>query len=121
MVVNAGLAIISNLVSGLGGTVPKFVAQGTGSTAPVVGNTALGAEVDTRVSGTVTRITTTATNDTMQVVGTQSVGGTEAITEAGLFDAVSTGNMLARGTFAALNLISGDSMTWTWKIAWTGG
>lgn len=121
MVVNAGLAIISNLVSGLGGTVPKYCAHGTGSTAPVVGNTALGAEVDSRATGTVTRITTTATNDTMQVVGTISSGGSNAITESGLFDASSTGNMLARGTYAALNEVNGDSQQDTWKVQWTGG
>src|SRR5438876_8922131 len=98
MVVNAGLAIISNLVSGLGGTVPKYIGHGTGSTAPVVGNTALGAEsADTRATGTVTRITTTATNDTMQSVGTVSSGSTQAITESGLFDASTSGNLCARG------------------------
>lgn len=121
MVVNAGLAIISDLVSGVGGTVPKYVAEGTGSTAPAVTDTALGLEVETRATGTVSRVTTTATNDTMQVVGTVSQTGTHAITESGLFDASTSGNMLCRGTFTAVNVVSGDSIQFTWKVSWTGG
>ncbi len=122
MVVNAGLAIFSNLVSGLAGTIPKWIGHGTGVTGPATGNTALGTEsADTRAVGTPTRVTTTATNDTLQVVGTVSSGSTQAITESGTFDALTTGNMSNRGTFSALNLISGDSVTYTWKTQWTGG
>jgi hypothetical protein len=122
MIVNAGLAIISNLVSGLGGTVPKYLGHGTGVVAPAVTDTALGtASADTRATGTPTRITVTATNDCLQVVGTLSSGSTQGITEAAEFDAVTAGNMLARGTFGALNLISGDSVAYTWKNTWTGG
>lgn len=122
MVVNAGLAIFSNLVSGLGGTVPKWIGHGVGVVAPAVTDTALGtASADARAVGTPTRVTTTATNDTLQVVGTVSSGSTQAITESGTFDALTTGNMANRGTFAALNLINGDSITYTWKTQWIGG
>src|SRR5687767_285645 len=67
---DAGKAICSNLVSGIGGTVPRYVAVGTGAGPADSTATALTTEVETRNSGTVTRVTTTVTNDTLQVVGT---------------------------------------------------
>ena len=121
MVTNSGLAIVTNRMIG-SGTEPKFAAMGTGTTAPATTDTTLGTEVETR-SGTNagTRTTTTATNDTNQWQQTQSITSGRAITEAGLFDASSTGNMLCRGTFAAINLVSGESIQWTWKVVFTGG
>lgn len=122
MVTNSGLAIITNLVSVLGGTVPKWIGYGTGVTAPVVANTALGAEsADARAVGVPTRTTVTATNDTLNVVGTLTSGSVQAITESGLFDALTAGNMLARGTFSVLSLIVGDTLQFTWRVTWTGG
>ena len=41
---------------------------------------------------------------------------TKAVTECGLFDAASVGNILARKTFAAINLIATDSIQITWTI-----
>ena len=122
MVTNSGLAIITNLVSVLGGTVPKWIGYGTGVTAPAVTDTALGtASADARAVGVPTRVLTTVANDTLQIVGTLTSGSSQAITECGLFDALTTGNMMARGTFAALNLILNDTLTITFKIVWSGG
>jgi hypothetical protein len=121
---NAGRAIATNLVSVLGGTVPKYVDWGRGTTTPVAANTAIetatgGAEA--RTSGTVTRTTTSVTNDTVQVVGTiTAVAGSngQAITESGLFDASTSGNMFTHAVFASITVATGDSIqfTWTWQL-----
>ena len=42
--------------------------------------------------------------------------GTGAITEAGLFDAASGGDMLARTVFSVVNKGASDSITITWTI-----
>lgn len=125
-IVNAGFSIGTNLLSGLGGTVPKYFQMGTGTTAPAATDTALQTPTnDARVSGTVTRVTTTATNDTMQVVGTITAGAGAAVTEAGLFDAAGTGtpatggNMFSRSTFSAVNLNTGDAIQFTGKTQLT--
>lgn len=124
---NAGAAIITNRVI-QAGTAPKNIGWGTGTTAAAVGDTALGTEVAPttaggRTVGTESRVTTTVTNDTYQVVGTvtATLAGPTAITEAGLFDAVSAGNLLIRSVFSALNVSSGDSITFTFGLKMVPG
>jgi hypothetical protein len=112
MVVNNGLGIVTSRIKGTG-TEPARVHWGTGTTAPVGTNTGLGtARAESKVAGTTTQQTTTTTNDTYRVVGTLTCAGTAAaITEAGLFD---TGDVLfLRGTFDAINLNVGDTITFT--------
>lgn len=115
---DAGKAITTNLVSGIGGTVPKYVGIGTGAGPSNSTATALTTEVETR-SGTnaPTRVTTTVTNDTIQVVNTVSITATRAITEVGLFDASSTGNALILSGITTNNLSNGDSFQLTFKLA----
>lgn len=118
ILVNAGRDILTNRIKG-SGTEPLFVAMGTGGTAEAATQTALVTEVETRTSGTSTRQTVTVTNDTYQVVGTQTATATRAITEGGLFDASSTGNMFTRALFTVVNLANGDSLQQTWKVTFT--
>lgn len=113
---DAGKAIVTNLVSGLGGTVPKYTAMGTGAGPSDSTATALSTEVESRATGTPTRVTTTVTNDTYQVVGTQTATATRAITEVGLFDATSTGNALILSGISTINLANGDSLQVTYKL-----
>ena len=101
---NTGRAIFSNLLSGLGGLVPKYIGCGTGTSGASASDTTLGTEVGSRVLGTPSRETTSVTNDTMRISGTWICDATRAITEVGTFDASSAGNMAIRGVFAALNL-----------------
>jgi hypothetical protein len=118
IVVNGGKDIITNRIKG-SGTEPNYVGIGTGTTAEAATQTALVTEVETRVAGTSSRVTTSTTNDTYQVVGTVSITGTRAITESGLFDASTSGNMLCRALFSVINLASGDSLQVTWKVQLT--
>lgn len=117
IVTDAGMAIITNRLKGSGDE-PKYVAWGTGTTSPVAGDTALEtAAAESRTDGTSSRVTTNVTNDTYQVAGTIACTGTaKAITEVGLFDASTSGNMLLRGTFSAINVNVGDSVAFTIKV-----
>lgn len=119
VIVNGGQAINTNLVSGIGGTVPKYVAWGTGAGTAAVTDTTLFTESteETRTSGTVSRVTTTVTNDTYQVVGTITVATSgKTITNVGLFDASTSGNLYFKSDFTGLALAIGDSITFTLKV-----
>lgn len=117
---NAGAAIITNRII-QAGTAPKNIGWGTGTNAAAVTDTALQTEAAPTTSGgrtvgTESRTTITNTNDNYQVTGTVTAGGTLAITEAGLFDAATAGNCLIRGVFSAVNVVSGDSIAFTFGL-----
>lgn len=114
LLVNAGKAIVTNRIKG-SGTEPVYVAYGTGAGTTAAADTTLFTETGTRVSGTSSQVTTSVTNDTYQVVGTQTAGSTLAITNAGLFDASTVGNLFVKGDFSTINLSSGDSIQFTFK------
>jgi len=124
LIVTTGKAAIAGLINGVG-SVAYFAwcGVGIGTTGPVAGNTTL--ETEREVDGTAdathtasvtSLVTTTVTNDTAQFVTTFNFTATLAITESGLFNALDDGTMLARQTFAALNVVSGDSIVITWKV-----
>lgn len=116
LIVTAGKAESAQLIgAGLGGTAFGWLAYGVGVGAAAAGNTALGTESD-RDSATVTSATTAVTNDSAKFAKTFSIGSTLAVTEAGIFNAASAGDLLARQVFSALNLVSGDSLTIEWTV-----
>ncbi len=94
---------------------------GIGVVAAAIADTALGSEITTfgggRSAATATQVTTTTANDTTQLVKTWTFTGTFAVTEEGIFDSASasTGSMLARQVFTAVNVVSGDSLQVTHK------
>lgn len=112
---NAGKAIATNRIKGAG-TEPNFVAIGTGAGTAAITDTTLFTEVETRTSGTSTQQTTTTTSDTYQVVGTVTATASRAVTNAGLFDASSAGNLFVKGDFSVINLATGDSIQVTAKL-----
>lgn len=121
VVTNVGKAQVAGLINGVVTTPFTYVAIGTGTTPPAATDTALVTEIK-RKAGTASRETTSVTNDTAVVEATftsaDGLSGTSAVTEAGLFDASTGGNMLSRQTFSALNINwdAGDSLTIRWKI-----
>ena len=118
----AGKGITTNRIKG-SGTEPAYVGIGVGATGAArtaaVADTALSTAVETRTLGTSTQQTTSVTNDTYQVVGTVTATATRAVDEAGLFDAVSSGNMYLSATFPVVNLASGDSIQATLKVRYS--
>lgn len=115
LLVNTGKAIVTNYLNGGAATQPKYVAWGTGAGTTALTDTTLFTETGSRVAGTTTQQTTSTTNDTYQVVGTLTASGTVTITNAGLFDAVSSGNLFVKGDFTSIGLNSGDSIQFTIK------
>ena len=121
LVTNAGFAALAGLaLVDVGGTAFDYIAIGTGSTAANVTDTTLGTEIAAnggqRAAGTGTRVTTTVTNDTAQLVLTYTFTGSYAVTEAGVLNASSSGTLLCRQVFSAINVVSGDTLTVTWKV-----
>lgn len=118
LLVNTGKAVVTNRIKNgaTGATEPNYVAWGTGAGTTAAADTTLFTETGTRVAGTSSQVTTTTTSDTYQVVGTMTAGATLAITNAGLFDASTVGNLFAKGDFATINLNSGDSIQFTFKV-----
>lgn len=114
LVVNSGRAITTNRLKG-SGTEPSYSAIGTGAGTAAAADTTLFTETGSRVAGTSTQQTTSTTNDTYQVVATHTAGGALAITNAGLFDAATVGNLFLKGDFATVNLANGDSLQLTYK------
>jgi hypothetical protein len=112
---NAGLALIVSRILGTG-TEPKYVAWGTGSGATQTSTALVTPAPEARVLGTSSAVTTDVTGDTYQVVGTLTASAARAITEAGLFDASTAGNMFLYGDFSVINLATNDSIEFTMKV-----
>jgi hypothetical protein len=116
---SAGKAITTNRLKGAG-TEPNYVAWGTGAGTAAVADTTLFTEsAEARVAGTSTQQTTTVTNDTYQVVGTLTASAGRTITNAGLFDAATVGNLFMKGDFTGLALLTGDSIQFTMQVQYT--
>ncbi len=117
VLVNKGLEIITDRIKGAGGSEPKYLGFGIGINTATATDTVLQTPSgEARVNGTSTQETTNTTKDTYQVNGTIiCTGTTKAITEVGLFDASTNGNMFMRATFSPINLNPGDGISFTIK------
>ena len=115
LLVNTGKAIVTNYLAGGAATQPKYVAWGTGAGTTSATDTTLFSETGSRTTGTATQQTTSTTDDTYQVIGTLTAGSSLTITNAGLFDASSSGNLFVKGDFTGVALTSGDSIQFTFK------
>jgi hypothetical protein len=119
LVVNTGLGYITSRMKDATTTAMTHMGVGTSTTAAAAAQTGLLAEIGTRATlDSTTVVTTTATNDSIQYVATFGQGiSTGAITEAGLFNASSSGTMLCRTVFSVINKGANDSLAITWKIS----
>ena len=120
LIVTVGKAEAAGLLNGVTSGAFTYLAIGIGVVAPAAGDTALGSEITTgggaRAAATCSRVTTTTTNDTAQLLKEWTFSSTFAVTEAGIFDAAAAGEMLARQTFSAINVVSGSKLEITWKV-----
>lgn len=113
LVVTAGKNWVADRMANAN-TVMTHMAIGTGTTAAAAGDTTLETESD---RNTLSTSGGTVSGNTITYEATWAAGdGTGAITEAGLFDAATGGDMLARTVFAVVNKTDLDSMTITWTI-----
>ncbi len=97
----------------------KFHDSGVGTTAAAVGDTDIETtDGESRVTGSQTE---GATADIYKSVGTISYTTTKAITEHGLFSIVTGGTLMDRHVFAAINVVSGDSIEFTYELTVNDG
>jgi hypothetical protein len=103
----------------------KYHGLGTGTNAEAAGNTALQTELTTEYNNggnnRATGTTTESASNVYQTVATNAVDASVAITEHGIFSAVSSGVLLDRSVFSVINLASGDSLQTTYSLTFTSG
>ena len=93
--------------------------SGLGSAAAVIGDTDLG-----NVTGVPARVAGTPSSPAAgqyRTVATVAYTSTLAITEWGLFSAVTAGTMWDRKVFSAINVVNGDSIQFTYTLTVTAG
>jgi len=112
LVVTVGKGYIASRMKDATATVMSHMAVGTTNTTPDVGDTTLAAEAG-RVALTSTNVVSNAvTYSASFPAGT----GTGALVEAGLFNASSSGTMLARTTFLVINKGAADTLGISWTV-----
>ena len=110
-IADTGLSEGAKLLGGLSADPISHLAIGIGTPS----STALGSEITTgggaRASVTPTSQTDSVTGDTVRSENTFTFTSSFAITEEGLFNHASAGDMIASQNFATMNVVSGDSLT----------
>ena len=113
LVVTTGKNYIASRMKDASATAMSHMAIGTGSTSAAAGNTALGSE-----AGRVALTSTTVSNNDVAYVATFPAGtGTGALTEAGIFNASSSGTLLCRTVFSVINKAAADTLGITWTVS----
>lgn len=112
IVVTDGKEYIASRMKDASATAMSHMAIGTGSTAAAAGDSALGNE-----AGRVALTSTTVTSNAVAYVATFAAGtGTGAITEAGILNASSSGDLLCRTVFSVINKGAADTLGITWTV-----
>jgi hypothetical protein len=118
MVVNTGLYHMADQLAAKAQAAMSHMAVGTGTTAPAAGDTSLGSTqvedrhaLDSKTQGSggnANKVTYQATWAASHATG--------AITEAGIFNSDTAGQMLCRATFPVINKGESDAMVLTWEL-----
>jgi len=96
----------------------KYHDSGVGTTDPAITDTAIETtDGASRATGTQTE----SSHNVYVSVGTISYTGSYAITEHGLFNDGSAGTLMDRSEFAAINVVNGDSIQFTYSLTLTAG
>lgn len=112
LIVNTGKAFLANALTTSSASPFTHMAVGTGTTAAAVGDTSLTTELVRQAFTSSSVVANVVTLVTTYAAGT----GTGALTEAGIFNASSSGTLLSHVVFSAINKGSADSLTITWTI-----
>ena len=112
LIVTTGVNYIADRMADAAESAMSHMAVGSGTTAAAAGDTALETQ-----EAIVSLASTTQTNEDVVYVATFGAGtGTAALTEAGIFNAASSGTMLCRTVFSAVNKGANDSLEITWTV-----
>lgn len=113
---NVGEQYICDFLSGTDTVAADYVAWGTGAGTAAKGDTTLFTEAaEARVQGTKSTQGTGA-SAVYQVVGTITSSSSQTITNAGLFNASSGGDLVIKGDFTGVALTSGDKIEFTFTL-----
>lgn len=116
LVVNSGLAYIASRMVGTSKSVMSHMALGSGTTAAAAGQTDLVSMLGSREALDSTTISGTNDEKVVYVSTFEAGDATGAVTEAGIFNASTAGDMLCRTVFAVVNKQADDTMSITWTI-----
>ena len=116
LVVSSGLEFICSRMAGTSAGVMSHMALGSGTTAAAAGQTDLVSILGSREA----LDSTSASSNTITYVSSfEANEATGAVTEAGIFNAASSGTMLCRTVFAVVNKQADDTMSVTWTLTLT--
>jgi hypothetical protein len=116
LVVNTGLAYIISRMVGTSKSVMSHMALGAGTSAAAAAQTDLVSMLGSREPLDSTTITGTNLEKVQYIATFEPGDATGAVTEAGLFNAASAGDMLCRTVFPVVNKAADDQMAITWTI-----
>ena len=115
LVVTTGKSFVASRMAGSSASVMSHMAIGTDNTAAAASDTGLGSE-----SARVALTSTTVNNNDVVYVANFAAGtpsSAAVITEAGIFNASSSGTMLCHTVFGAISKGTSDSLTITWTVS----
>ena len=116
LLVNTGLNAILDRLVGTSEAVMSHMALGSGTTAAAAGNTAL----ETQLGNREAIDSSTVSGASVSYASTFENGdATGTVTEAGIFNASTSGTMLCRSVFSAITKGANDSLSITWTITVT--
>ena len=113
LVVATGLTFIASRMKDATATAMTHMGLGSGTANAVAGQTDL---VSLLGSREVLDSTTASSNTIVYVSSFEAGDATGAVTEAGIFNAASSGTMLCRVKFNVVNKAADDTMAVTWTI-----
>jgi len=117
LVVNVGLAHITSRLLGTASGVMSHMALGSGTTAAAAGNTTLGSQLGSRKVFD-SAVQSGSNNESITYVTTFAAGeSTGSVTEAGIFNASTSGTMLCRTVFSVVTKGAADVLQVTWTVS----
>ena len=121
LIVTVGKQAVAQQLGGTTTSPMTAIAIGIGTTAAAAANTTLESEITTnggqRGAASVSNQTTTTAGDTERWIKTFTFTGSFSVTEEGVLDNNTSGGvLLARQVFAAVAIVSGDSLQITHSI-----
>jgi len=116
LVVDSGLAFIASRMSGTTKAIMSHMALGSSTTNAAANQTDLVSVLGSREALDSTTIAGTNDEQIQYQASFEAGDATGAVTEAGIFNAATAGDMLCRTKFDVVNKAADDTMSVTWTI-----
>jgi hypothetical protein len=116
LVVNSGLAFVISRMAGVSKAVMSHMALGSSTTAAAAGQTDLLSILGAREALDSTTVSGTNNEKIVYVSSFEAGDATGAVTEAGIFNALTGGDMLCRTVFPVVNKQADDTLSITWTL-----